>query len=166
MDYMLQSSMDAIAYSKQQSRTIALQHWWGKQFHSTKLDWWTPNAICSTSNRHFPKFLAISLTETYRLSPFLEVWTSTVSHFSRRCHPLGFRTAVVQEVIKDLQICKNLPSWCARCRVFMWFLWVWSGVNGGRSWRWCCKGVWNTRLRKICCLWNFAIKELLHRVKT
>ena len=53
MDYMLQRFMDAIAYSKQQSRTIALQHWWGKQFHSTKLDWWTPNTICSTSNRHF-----------------------------------------------------------------------------------------------------------------
>ena len=25
--------------------------------------------------------------------------------------------------------------------VFMCFLWVWSGVNGGMSWRWCCKGV-------------------------
>ena len=93
------------------------------------------------SNRHFPKFLATSLTETNRLSPCLDVRTSMVSHFSRRCHPLRFGTAVVQEVIKDLQICNNLPSWCARCRVVMCFLWVWSGVNGGMSWRWCCKDV-------------------------
>ena len=35
------------------------------------------------------------------------------STLSRSCHQLRLGTAVVQEVIKDLQICYSLRSWCA-----------------------------------------------------